>query len=65
MAELLRDNIEAERRRSKENGASTSNVQAAQSRREEPDILSWVQCFGMYTAIVLQVNPEKSQQLLA
>ena len=65
MAELLRNNIEAERRRSKENGASTSNVQAAQSRREVLDILSWVQCVGMYTAIVLQVNPEKFQQLLA
>ena len=41
MAELLRDNIEAEGRRSKEGSASSST---AQNRREVPDILSWVQC---------------------
>ena len=40
MAELLRDNMEAERRRGKEDGASTSSGQLTQSRREVPDILS-------------------------
>ena len=65
MAELLRDNMEAERRRSKEDGASTSSGQLTQSRREVPDILSWVQCFGIYTSIVVQTRPEKTQQLLA
>ena len=65
MAELLRDNIEADRRRTKESSASSSTAQASQSRREVPDILSWVQYFGIYTAIVLQAHPEQSQQLLA
>ena len=65
MAELLRDNIEADRRRSKESGASTSTGLQSQSRREVPDIVSWVQCFGTYTSIVVQAHPEKAQQLLA
>ena len=59
MAELLRDNIEADRKRSKESGASTSTGQQSQSQHEVPDILSWVQCFGIYTSIVVQVHPEE------
>ena len=65
MGELLRDNMETERRHSKDDGASTSSRQPAKSRREVPDILSWVQCFGIYTSIVVQTRPEKTQQLLA
>lgn len=42
MAELLRDNIEAERRRG---GSDTASIQLRPSRREIPDILSWLQCF--------------------
>ena len=63
MAELLRDNIEAERRRTKEGG--TGGCTSSQSRREVPDILSWIQCFGTYACIVAAVQPEKTQQLLA
>ena len=50
MAELLHDNIEALRRCS---GAdTTSNRQSAKSARQEvPDILSWIQCFGVYAAV--------------
>ena len=67
MAELLRDNIEADRRRSKEGSIGPSTGQQSQSRREVPDILSWVQCFGIYISIVVvvQLHPEKTQQLLA
>ena len=65
MAELLRDNIEADRRRSKEGGGGASTGQQSQSRCEVPDILIWVQCFGIYTSIVVQLHPEKTQQLLA
>ena len=65
VAELLRDNMEAERRHSKEDGASTSSGQLAQSRREVPNMLSWVQFFGIYTSIVVQTCLEKTQQLLA
>ena len=60
MAELLRDNIEAERRCSKESGSGASTGQQSQSRREIPDILSWVQCFGTYTFIAVQLHPENS-----
>ena len=63
MAELLRDNIEADRRRSKDGGASGSAT--AHSRREVPDILSWIQCFGTYACVVAAAKPEKTQQLLA
>ena len=64
MAELLRDNIEAERRRATDSsaaGLSTSQVH----RREVPDFLSWLQCFGVYVGIVATHKPEKLRQLMA
>ena len=63
MAELLRDNIEADRRRTKDSGAGGSAT--AQGWQEVLDILSWIQCFGAYACIVAAVQPEKTQQLLA
>ena len=65
MAELLRDNIEADRQRAKEGGAGPSGGQPSQSQREVSDILSWIQCFGVYACIVANSHPEKLQQLLA
>ena len=64
IAKLLQDNIETESRRSKKAGASTSNKQLMQSWLEVPDILSWVQCFGIYNSIIVQMCLEKIQQLL-
>lgn len=64
MAELLRDNIEADRRRTRDGSAPGPSGQQAQSRREVPDILSWIQCFGVYSCIVAAAHPEKMQQLL-
>ena len=61
MAELLRDNIEAERRR----GSASDIKSLAQKRREVPDILSWVQCFGAYACVVASQHPERLTQLLA
>ena len=63
MAELLRDNIEAERRPSHASNSDTPS--SAPGRREVLDLFSWVQCFGVYTAVVSAKNPEKVQQLLA
>ena len=64
-AELLRDNIEAERCRAKEGGTSSSSSGSqSSSRREVPDILSWIQFFGIYACVVANAHPEK-QQLLA
>ncbi len=69
MAELLRDNIEADRRR---NAIDPSHSCGAgglggtrPARREIPDILSWIQCFGVYICVVASKHPEKVPQLLA
>lgn len=60
MAELLRDNVEAERRKGSGEGESSQS-----RRREIPDILSWVQCFSAYAAIVGTQYPGKMKELLA
>ena len=48
MAELLRDDMEAERRRAKESGSSSAVGQSSQNHREVPDILSWIQCMRVW-----------------
>jgi len=57
MAELLKDNMEAKRRRAiimleKEN----SNPQPASpgGRREVPGYASWLHCFAMYAAVAVK-----------
>ena len=63
MAELLRDNMEAERRRwQTEEGPPQSHFA---SRREIPDMMSWLQCFTSYVAVVISRHPEKARELLA
>ena len=59
MAELLRDNIEAERRYSWASNPDTPS--SIPGRREVPDLFSWVQCFGVYAAVVSSKSPEKVQ----
>ncbi len=52
MSELLWDNIEAERRRAMQ-GESSNNTWGNNPRlprREILDILSWIQCFGIYSS---------------
>ena len=34
-------------------------------RREIPDFLSWLQCFGIYASVVASKQPETFQQLMA
>ena len=64
MAELLRDNLEVQRRGSgQEEVASTA--QPKKGRREIPDLLSWVQCFGTYMAVVASKRPDRVRELLA
>ncbi len=66
MADLLRDNIEAERRYASSGTAASSAVQPARShRREVPDLFSWVQCFGVYASVVASKQPGRVGQLLA
>ena len=63
MAELLRDNLEAHRRAV--SSQSTPTTSGGRSRREIPDVLSWVQCFGMYMAVVTSKFPMRIRELLA
>ena len=61
MAELLKDNMEVERRRAGAGGEAP----IAASRREVPDILSWLHCFSLYAAVITSKYPEKAKDLLA
>ena len=64
LAELLRSNLEAQHRGvGQEQTASSS--QPKQGRREIPDLLSWVQCFGTYLAVIASKHPERVRELLA
>ena len=62
MAELLKDNMEVERRRTV---AEAEEGRARINRREVPDMLSWLQCFSLYAAVVGSKFPEKFQDLWA
>ncbi len=69
MAELLRDNIEADRRRGSTEhpygyGPGSANG-LKPTRREIPDILSWIQCFGVYICVMASKHPQKVPHLLA
>ena len=62
MAELLKDNIEVERRRL----ASGDTLQGPRlGRREMPDFESWLQCFSAYAAVVTSKYPQKARELWA
>ena len=63
MAELLCDNLEAQRRGALQDAPSSTGV--SRSRRKVPDLLSRVQCFSIYTAVVAGVFPERVHKLLA
>lgn len=65
MAELLRDNLEAQRRAAASATTAPQPSVASKSRREVPDIMSWVQCFGVYMAVVTSKFPERTKELLA
>ena len=52
MAELLRDNLEAERRRARSELETGKSGAPASSRREVPDFTSCVQCFALYASVV-------------
>ena len=64
MAELLRDNLEMQRREDSQ-GQQTLSTPACIRRREIPDLLSWVSCFGVYMAVLCSKHPGMIKQLLA
>ena len=65
IAELLHDNMEAERWRTYSQSMETSRGGGSTARREIPDLLSWIQCFGMYAAVAASKSPDRIPQLLA
>ena len=66
MAELLRDNLEAQRRAaSMAQSPPMSAATPTKHRREIPDLLSWVQCFGTYMAVLTSKFPQHMKELLA
>ena len=63
MAEFLKDNMEVERRGATEGAPPGTTSMSA--HQEIPDVLSWLQCFTLYTAVVVSKHPEKMKELLA
>ena len=67
MADLLKDNLEAERRRySQEQGVGQPSYgQPPYYKREVPDMLSWLTCFSLYAAVITSKYPQKAKELWA
>ena len=65
MAELLRDNLEVQRREASHERQQSSPSPARRRRREIPDLLSWVSCFGVYAAVLSCKHPNMTKRLLA
>ena len=65
MADLLRDNLEADRRRATAQRGAQQQGQAKATRREVPDLLSWAQCFSVYIGVAVEKHPHRVKQLLA
>ena len=64
MAELLNDNMEAERQRALiESEISPYVSQHRPGCREVLDILSWLHCFSLYAIVVCCSHPTKAKQL--
>lgn len=66
MSEFLKDNMEADRRRAlMESDGAGSSFSNKPLRREVPDLMSWLQCFSAYAAVVGSQYPEKAKELWA
>ena len=63
MSEFLKDNLEAERRRSMTEADGNRSLRPHQQRREVPDVLSWIRCFSLYAAVVCSKWPHKSREM--
>ena len=64
MSDLLKDNMESERRRRGTDNSGTPSA-GTTSRREVPDILSWLHCFSLYAAVICDKYPQKARELWA
>ena len=64
MAKLLKDNMEIERRRHSAEGKSGSSI-GGMGRHEILDMLSWLNCFSLYAAVVCSKYPHKASNTCA
>ena len=65
MLELIRDKLEAERRRAQSELEPGKSGTPAPNRREIPDFTSWVQCFALHDSVVQSRFQEKGKDLRA
>ena len=73
MVELHKNNLKASTRSSQDRGRPAvaltcmyvliMDVGQAGGQREVPDILSWVQCFGLYACVFSEAYPDKTREL--
>lgn len=63
MADLLPDNLELRRR--EDNDASSSGTTGKRRARTITNLLTWVQCFATYAAVVGEKYPNRTRDLLA
>ena len=63
--DMAEDNLEVQFRGTLQDPSALSTTsQPKCSRREIPYLMSWVQCFGKYIAVVASKYPDRVQQLL-
>ena len=66
MSELLKDNMELERRRAACGGEpSQGHLAGRTGRREVPDVMSWLHSFSLYAAIMWERHPQKVKEMWA
>jgi hypothetical protein len=66
MSELLKDNMEADRRKRATDGAAPHPPFGnGPTSRDVPDVMSWAQCFSHFAAIITQKYPRKAKELWA
>ena len=59
MAEFLKNNTEAESRQcSSKRQTGQGHTGHAMSRKEVPDLMSWLWCFGIYAVVLCDKYPE-------
>ena len=66
MSELLKDNMELERRIAAYGREPSQGQLAGRTRRREvPDVMSWLHSFSLYAAILCERHPQKTREMWA
>ena len=65
LSELLPDNMELSRRMSREPASDRHRTSGNSMMREVKSLLTWVQCFVTYVAVVVSAHPSRVQEMLA